>query len=292
MPRISLDRIAKFIPFPYHLVPATLRNRLSFLVSLPDESEVQLQRTALRYSGPKTPVLLTHDVDTGWGYRRGIGIIREIERKHDYRSTFFLVAKSKQYQLRSDDLRSLIDEGCEIGSHELYHDGRICLLDHDQRLQRIRESKLILESLLQARLAGFRLPWMTYFPELFEMLEVSGYVFDMSLFGIDTIFPFMPEGHTIVEFPLTVPSDYYLLNRRRLRDPDFLNTWKSRIIFLHANRGVVVLVAHPDRYDLGGRPHLYEQLLEYLHAHEDKYEVTTPSDIMSRLTATDIDNSR
>ena len=71
--------------------------------------------------GRSWALVLTHDVETAVGYSE-MDLLRGPERARGYRSSWNFVGG--RYQVDDETVRSLQDDGCEIGVHGLRHDGR------------------------------------------------------------------------------------------------------------------------------------------------------------------------
>ena len=71
--------------------------------------------------GRSWALVLTHDVETAVGYSE-MDLLRGPERARGYRSSWNFVGD--RYEVDDETVRSLQDEGCEIGVHGLRHDGR------------------------------------------------------------------------------------------------------------------------------------------------------------------------
>jgi peptidoglycan/xylan/chitin deacetylase (PgdA/CDA1 family) len=278
-----LEKIAKWLPFSYQEIPAGLRNFVARFFFLPEGKEPMIKKRKLLIPINKAVVLLTHDVDTSWGYEAGIHILRDIERKFGFNACYNFVAKSREYEMKKTDINCFIEEGCEIASHGLYHDGKFGAISSEERKKRIKSSKRILKNELNVEIYGFRSPWLAYTKDLFMLLEDAGFKYDMSLSGSKTIFPYQPENYGVIEFPLTIPQDYYLLNYKRKTDQEFLELWLTRLHSIECNRGLIVVSAHPDKYDLGGKPLLYEKFLEHIYNHSDLFQAMLPIQLFKMI---------
>ena len=62
-------------------------------------------------------VVLTHDVDTSYGWNIGISNLLLEEEKRGLVSTWYIQSDSKEYNIKSDKLFTLINKGHEIGLH-------------------------------------------------------------------------------------------------------------------------------------------------------------------------------
>ena len=64
-------------------------------------------------------LMITHDVDTKFGFKVGIGRLREVEKKYNIKSAWNIPAD--HFALDSKVLDMLLADGCEIGSHGFHH---------------------------------------------------------------------------------------------------------------------------------------------------------------------------
>ena len=90
-------------------------------------------------------VCFTHDVDTQYGFEKGIDMLRKIEANHGVNSTWTIIPKSREYEIDSNKLMQLQEQGNEIAVHGLHHDGKFAYIGSDKREERIEKGKQILE---------------------------------------------------------------------------------------------------------------------------------------------------
>jgi len=283
--RIKLEIVNRLLPLEYTLIPQFLKNYLALLISPNDDEEKVLERSLIKVHFQRTPVVLTHDVDTHWGYENGMHILYHIEKSMGFRSCFNLIAGEKKYQLSRMKIRDIIEDGFEIGSHELYHDGKFSVVSSLERERRIKLSKEVLESRLDVRIYGFRAPWLSYAEDQLMLLEKDGYKYDSSLCNMREAFAYSVNGSSVVEMPLTVPQDFYLLYHCRCSPKLLVNLWISRILKIHQSDGIVVINAHPDKQDMGGIPDTYRKFLQYLEHHKELFKVMLPIELYCLLTS-------
>jgi peptidoglycan/xylan/chitin deacetylase (PgdA/CDA1 family) len=277
------EKIIGRLPIDYRIVPPALRNFGIRLFSVKDDEEPVLQKRRIDLCFSRIPVLLTHDVDTLWGYKKGMYAIREAERKFGFNACYNFIAKSTEYKIEKGNLDFLIDEGCEIAAHGLYHDGKFSTVNSSERMKRVKLSKQILESKLKIEIHGYRSPWLSYTSDLFSLLDCAGFDYDMSVPGITTIWPYKVADHKVVEFPLTIPQDYYFLNYKRLKDKEFLDLWINRSCEIAKKGGVAVISAHPDNYDIGGKPLVYEKFLEHILENSNRFKPILPIELFQMI---------
>ncbi len=229
-------------------------------------------------------VVLTHDVEGAKGLSRTLQLM-EIERKHGFRSSFNFVPKG-DYRV-DDPLRDALDRaGFEVGVHGLEHDGKL----YKSKAKFAGKAKQIRECMQKWNATGFRSPLMQHKLGWLHQLGVDydGSTFDTDPFepqpdGVRTIFPFWvpsPSGGGYVELPYTLVQDFTLFTILLQTNTD---VWKSKVDWIAARGGMVLLNTHPDYICFEGTQQrgeyplsYYEEFLAYLNS---KYE----SDFWSAL---------
>jgi peptidoglycan/xylan/chitin deacetylase (PgdA/CDA1 family) len=186
-------------------------------------------------------VALTHDVETAEGLARVPRVV-ELERQRGLRSSFNLVPHD--YEVPDALVRSLWDDGFEVGVHGYTHDGLLfsSRAVFDERAVAIREFRRRWDA------AGFRSP-ATYRNR--EWLPLLGFEYDSSYSntapcepqpgGCGSFFPF-PIGD-MVELPITVPQDHTLFELLEQTDAD---AWSTALRRIRDANGMACVLAHPD----------------------------------------------
>lgn len=241
----------------------------------------------------KFACLLTHDVDSIEAIDE-IEKIREIERKYGFPSSWSLL--SQKYQPGDSLLRKLIDDNCEVISHGYLHDGKLPYRNADEMRNQLNNI-FIKYPWLKSHLYGYRSELLLRNEKLLEILPEI-FVYDMSFpdtemygpygltSGCCTIYPFYNQ-YNMIEIPLTVPQDFYILFVHKL---DLLKTWKNKIDYIEKFNGCAVINLHPDHIikhpDL---LNIYDEFLKYLA--EKNGLITTPRrifDFYHSLIKTDL----
>ncbi len=108
----------------------------------------------------------------------GITFLDEELKRRNITTTCFVVSSV------ADDhpapIRSLADEGHEIGSHTHSH-RLLSKLEPDERKQELQISRNILESITGSTPGGFRAPAFDTSPDHYLMLDDTGYQYDASI---------------------------------------------------------------------------------------------------------------
>ncbi len=222
--------------------------------------------------GKKFAFVLTHDVEGGKELDR-CRRLAEVEKALGFRSSFNFVPEG-EYQLLEPLRHSLLDEGFEVGVHDLHHDGSLYRSISSFKAQAPR----INHYLKAWGAVGFRSGFMFHNLEWLQELDV---LYDVSTFdtdpfepqpdGVGTIFPFWSQppgsrGH--VELPYSLPQDstLFLLLREKTAD-----IWRKKLDWVADHGGMALVNVHPDYINFGGSEHpseypveLYEGLLKHV----------------------------
>jgi hypothetical protein len=190
--------------------------------------------------GRSWALVLTHDVETAVGLSN-VDLLRGPERAHGYQSSWNLVGG--RYQVDEETVRSLQDDGCEIGVHGLQHDGR----DLAERLIGERLPAMW-EHAGRWNAVGFRSP-ATH--RDWELMPRLGFQYDSSYTDTDpyepqpggccTYLPYFNRG--TVELPITLPQDHTLFTILRHADGSL---WLRKAEHIRDRGGMVLVLTHPD----------------------------------------------
>jgi glycosyltransferase involved in cell wall biosynthesis len=191
--------------------------------------------------GSAWALVLTHDVETQEGCRR-IDVLRGVERPFGFRSSWNFVPM--RYTVVQAELDALTDEGCEVGVHGLYHDGR------DLSSLRMIKSRLpvMREYADRWNALGFRSP-ATH--RVWDWMPLLGFDYDSSYPDADpyepqpggccSLLPFFNRG--TVELPITLAQDHTLFEI--LQHPDGA-VWEEKVDHIRSNGGMALALTHPD----------------------------------------------
>jgi hypothetical protein len=243
--RRAFTRVQSKSSFPGWPIEDNLHNFYTWLFSVAaDLAGGPVPFLDLWPGGRSWALVLTHDVETDIGCQR-MDLLRGPEREHGYKSSWNFVPL--RYQVRDDLVRSLQDEGCEVGVHGLLHDGR------DLASKRMVEKRLpaMREAAKRWGAVGFRSPATQRHWELMPML---GFDYDSSYTDTDPYEP-QPGGcctylpyfnQEMVELPITMAQDHTLFTI--LQHPD-ASTWWRKAQLVRERRGMVLILTHPDYAD-------------------------------------------
>jgi len=227
--------------------------------------------------GKKFALVLTHDVESA----AGVGKCRELmrlEMESGLCSSFNFIPEGS-YRVPRELRDELVQNGFEVGIHDLRHDGRLFA----SRRAFNRRAARINEYLRQWKAVGFRSGFMFHELDWLHKLDIE---YDTSTFDTDPFEP-QPEGrHTIfpfwvpapatgasrtgyVELPYTLPQDstLFLLLRESTID-----VWRTKLDWVAQHGGMALVNVHPDYLSLDGSvPNsreypftYYESLLDYV----------------------------
>ncbi|HSA00599.1 MAG TPA: DUF354 domain-containing protein [Candidatus Paceibacterota bacterium] len=145
--------------------------------------------------GKQFALVLTHDVEGSDGLAK-IRPLIELERSLGFRSCFNLIPEGS-YKVSPELRNEILAAGCEIGVHDLYHDGRLFL----SRGEFVRRAPRINHYIREWGVAGFRSGFMLRNLEWLHDLELE---YDASTFDTDPFEP-QPIGQNNI-FPFWVPN--------------------------------------------------------------------------------------
>ncbi len=224
--------------------------------------------------GKQFAFVLTHDVEGLRGLNR-CRQVAEIEMEYGFRSSFNFIPKG-EYEVPTELITWLRENGFEVGVHDLRHDG--ALFQSRERFK--KDSAAINEQLKSWGAVGFRAGFMLHKLDWLHDLNIE---YDSSTFDVDpfepqpdgtqTIFPFWvpkpdPEADAFpgkpteatktpgcsllapnspdegyIELSYTLVQDYNLFIVLQQKGIDI---WKKKLSWLAAKGGMAMLDTHPD----------------------------------------------
>jgi hypothetical protein len=202
-------------------------------------------------------LVLTHDVETLMGLGN-IAPLRGIEESLGLRSSWNFVPR--RYEVPDELVRSLVDDGFEVGVHGLYHDGRDL-----ESLATLRARLPAMRSYAERWGAvGFRSP-ATH--RRWEWMSMLGFEYDSSYPDTD---PFEPQGggccsflpyfnEDMVELPITLAQDHTLFV---ILQEESDARWIEKTELLRQRGGMALLNVHPDYMLEPHRLAVYRRYLE------------------------------
>jgi len=202
--------------------------------------------------GKKFALVLTHDVESSRGLEKCRQLM-DLEKKLGFRSSFNFIPEG-EYRVSRELREELIQNGFEVGVHDLRHDGKL----YWKRKEFPENARSINNYLKEWNASGFRSGFMLHHRECLHDLEIE---YDASTFDTDpfepqpesanTIFPFWasrPNGGGYVELPYTLPQDSTLFIVLKETSPDI---WKKKLDWIAKCGGMALVNVHPDYAGFG-----------------------------------------
>jgi len=224
--------------------------------------------------GKRFAFVLTHDVEGTKGMNQ-CKRLAELEMELGFRSSFNFVPEG-EYDTPAWLRDFLVENGFEVGVHDLHHDGSL----YRSRRDFFLAAQRINQHLERWHAVGFRSGFMFHNLEWLKELNVQydASTFDSDPFepqpdGANTIFPFWvarSKTSGYVELPYTLPQDstlYLVLGEKNNE------IWKRKLDWVAENGGMVLVNVHPDYVAFDGTPSrtefpaaFYRDLLAYVNA--------------------------
>jgi predicted glycosyltransferase/peptidoglycan/xylan/chitin deacetylase (PgdA/CDA1 family) len=186
-------------------------------------------------------VTLTHDVETADGLAY-VERVAELERQRGLRSSFNLVPRD--YHAPESLLRTLRDDGFEIGVHGYTHDG---LMFSSQRrfMERLGP---VNEYGRTWGASGFRSPatyrnwdWLRLLEFEYDSSAADTAPFEPQPGGCASFFPYLIDH--LVEIPMTLPQDHTLFG---LLGQSNAEQWLGNLGCVRDTNGMACVLTHPD----------------------------------------------
>ncbi len=216
----------------------------------------------------KFALVLTHDVEGRAGLEKCRALM-QIEMEMGFRSSFNFIPEGS-YRAPATLRQELLQNGFEVGVHDLRHDGRLFRSHAGFRTRATRINRYLQEW----DAVGFRSGFMLHKLDWLHQLKID---YDMSTFDTDPFEP-QPEGrHTIfpswiprlpaasslsngsgaangssagyVELPYTLPQDSTLFLLLQERGPEI---WFRKLDWIAAHGGMALINTHPDYMSFNG----------------------------------------
>jgi hypothetical protein len=235
-------------------------------------------------------LIFTHDVETEKGQEKCRDLL-ELNERFGFKTSFNFIAE--KYKVSMELIRYLKSNGCEVGIHGLYHDGKL----YKSRMEFMRRAQQINSYLKEWGCVGFRSPSMHSNLEWIHDLhiEYDSSTFDTDPFepqseGVGTIFPFAVSSKAsgssgYIELPYTLPQDSTLFVLMQEKNIDI---WKRKLDWIVKHGGMALFTTHPDYMNFNGERlsideypcNYYEEILAYIKSkYEGQYWTALPRDV-------------
>lgn len=176
----------------YNIDPAVFDQQMKWLYDNGYQTITISQLVDLIYNGgqvPQRPVVITFDDGNADNYNNAYPILK----KYNFVATFYIVQNyiNGQDMITTDQLKELIQNGWEIGSHSKTHSH--LPTDGVDLAQEIRMSKLDLEDLLGVKVNSFAYPFGEINDDVIRLTSSYGYTSGVGLtesvvHGLNTIY--------------------------------------------------------------------------------------------------------
>ncbi len=237
----------------------------------------------------RTPVILTHDLDSAEGLENLVERFLPIEERAGARSANFVVPCN--WPLDYALLDKTHGRGHEIGIHGYDHSNRTPFLAPIDRRTRLDAAKPLIA---RYGIAGYRAPSLVRTEAL--LTDLGGlYRYDSSVPTSGGLFPVPNNGcasarpfrlHGLWEIPLSMPRDGSMQFLGHT-PAQILAIWRECMLTIARSGGVVVLLTHCEESFSGNEPMLqsYDALLNEISS-DPHFEFVTFSKMLTRLDAT------
>jgi peptidoglycan/xylan/chitin deacetylase (PgdA/CDA1 family) len=289
------------LPFPYFKIPGTVRSLTAKLIGKTKKSQQKNWASFPKWpldltvdfltdlvsqktkQSNKTPVWLTHDIDSFQGLKNLEKMFLDLEEKYNARSTNFIVPC--QWKLDYALTDQIYARRHEIGVHGYDHSNKTAFLSQSSIKDRISKGFKVVE---RYNPSGYRSPSLLRSPLLLKTVQLfynydssiptSGGLFPVPNNGCATARPFSINGTN--EIPLSMPRDGSMLFLGQ-DENEILKTWINSAKTIASSGGTVVLLTHCEEHFSGNKKMLttYEKFLEYI-ATSDRFAFRMPRDFL------------
>lgn len=298
--------ISSLLPINYQYLPSFVRNTIARLIGRTKQAQIarwanfpawpldlssdfiadlSAQKPSYFTQG-RTPVLLSHDIDSPEGLTNAVQYFLDIEEAVGARSANYIVPSA--WKINHSKLNMMFERGHEIGIHGFNHSNKTPFLSSKERQKRLLSALPLIK---KYHIKGYRAPSLLRTRELLQDLATiycydssiptSGGAFPVPNNGCASARPFRVEG--LWEIPLSMPRDGSLLFLGYSSN-DILNTWIQCANLIAKSGGVVNLLTHCENRFSGKSPMraIYKQFLEYL-ALNGQFKFMLPRDLIELL---------
>jgi peptidoglycan/xylan/chitin deacetylase (PgdA/CDA1 family) len=292
------------LPFSYRSIPGLARRRIARVIgyvkwtqraswgsfprwpidlSADVAADIAGHRAA---SFPRTPVLLTHDIDSAEGLENLVAKFLPIEEAAGARAANYIVPHA--WPLDYDLIDEVLRRGHEIGVHGYDHANRTPFLAAHERVQRLARGR---EFGNRYGAVGYRAPSLLRTKALLadlaplyrydSSIPTSGGPFPVPNNGCATARPWQLDG--IWEIPITLPRDGSLQFLGYSPDA-ILRLWKETALLAAGSGGIVSLLTHCEGGFSGNPPMLaaYRAFIDYIVA-AGRFEFVKPCELVEIL---------
>ena len=233
----------------------------------------------------RTPVVLTHDIDSAEGLSNLVTRFLPLEEAAGACSTSYIVPCA--WRLDEGLVRELIGRGHDVGVHGYDHSNTTPFAGAEERARRLDGARSFAD---RYAATGYRAPSLLRTRSLLRDLgpryrydssiPTAGGLFPTPNNGCATVRPFVVEN--IVELPVTLPRDGSLRFLGYAPD-EIVRFWIECADLVARARGAVVLLTHCERRFSGGPSMLdaYRRFLDHVRARADRFEFSSPTRVLA-----------
>jgi peptidoglycan/xylan/chitin deacetylase (PgdA/CDA1 family) len=237
--------------------------------------------------GSRTPVLLTHDIDSAEGLTNLVAAFLQTEEAVGAKSTSYVVPC--KWPLDQGLLAEIARRGHQLGVHGYDHSNRTPFVIDEERRRRLDGARAFID---RYDASGYRAPSLLRTRVLLRALAsryrydssipTSGGLFPVPNNGCASARPFVAEG--IIEIPLSLPRDGSL-RFLGYRAPEILRMWIDCADAIARSMGIVVLLTHCEARFSGNRTMLdaYQRFIEYVADHAERFTFSTPDQLLPMI---------
>ncbi|PWT89937.1 MAG: hypothetical protein C5B56_06260 [Proteobacteria bacterium] len=242
-----------------------------------------------RMSFTRTPVLLTHDIDSAEGLENLVRLFLPIEEDSGTRSANYIVPHA--WPVDKALVHEVVDRGHEIGVHGYDHSNRTPFLASHERRQRLTAGR---EFGSQFGAIGYRAPSLLRTQELLTDLAPL-YRYDSSIPSAGGLFPVPNNGcasarpwriGALWEIPITLPRDGSL--QFLGYSPEAIaQLWRDAAQVMARSGAIVTLLTHCENGFTGNARMFaaYRRFIEFIAA-DGRFEFVKPSDLIAKIAQT------
>jgi peptidoglycan-N-acetylglucosamine deacetylase len=216
-----------------------------------------------------------------YGPKVGVPRILEMLKAKGVLASFFVPGYTAE--LYPDLIKSIHDQGHEIGAHGYLHEP-LSSLDPIQEEAALAKTCMILEQITGRKPVGFRAPLWDVNTGSLEIMKQQGLIYDSSLMDDDKPYTITTPVGDLVEIPVHWTNDDWE-QFAFLYDPPMgsgvietcekaFQLWKEEFDGMYRYGSAFVLTMHPEIIGRPARVMMLERLIDYILSHEGVWLTT------------------
>ncbi len=202
-------------------------------------------------------ISLTHDIDTEYGSRDGVEILRKVERKYKVNSVWFF-RPGDRYKISKGIIKNLLAEGCEIGLHSINKGAK-------DKIE-CRRQKEFIEKFTKNKILGVRSHALSRIAVITQETDkATGFIYESTIPDTDNCVPnqkfkgntiFFPYnyyfanglGNNFIILPLTIHDWWYIIGNKWL-DKKTIEFYLEKTDYIRKRYGLNMVLVHPESAD-------------------------------------------